>query len=213
MKSTIHLFLCFLFSQAMQGQPKYTPYNHLSFEGGYGISIPTRIVSEVSDKGFVSVSHINLGARYMFNQDWGIKGQLAFDRFSESPDLGARFFRMDAQAYYNLGRMLDLQTTTRDLLGLYAHAGLGVSFARSLYNNSLEHNGNILIGLTPQFRLSDKIALPISLTYTHTIKQHFSFDGIPFDPPTVAYRNGGHFTFSLGLIVYFGEERMHADWY
>ncbi|GGD35138.1 hypothetical protein GCM10011343_26250 [Flavobacterium orientale] len=197
----------------MLAQPRYTPYNQFSLEGGYGVSIPTRIVSEVSDKSFVSVTHIALGARYMFNQDWGVKGQLAFDRFSESADLGTSFFRMDAQAYYNLGRQLGLPYATNELMGLYAHGGLGVSFARSLFNDSREHNGNILIGLTPMFKLSDKLALPITLSYTHTIKQHFSFDGIPFDPPTVAYRNGGHYTFSVGLIIYLGEERMHADWY
>ncbi len=212
MKSIFHLLLCVLCSQAIEAQ-KNNPYNHLSIEGGYGVSIPLRIVSEISDKSFVSVSHINFGARYMFNQKWGVKGQLAFDSFAESDDFGTRFFRMDAQVYYNLGLLLELPYTTNNILGLFVHSGVGVSFARSLFNDSQEHNGNIIIGLTPQFRLTDKMALPITVTYTHNIKQHFSFDGVPFDPPTIAYRNGGYLTLSVGLVIYLGEERMHADWY
>lgn len=200
-------------SATVHAQKKFLPYNRLSLEMEYGLSVPTTIVSQVGDQRFVSPIHLGVGGRYMFNQKWGVKGNLVYDEFKESADLGTRFIRMDAQAHFNLGRDMGITYGSGERVGLYAHSGLGLTFAKSYYNDSTEHNINLLIGLSPLFRISNKFAILTDVTYNFNFRQHFSFDGIPFDPPTVEYKTGGQFTFSVGAVIYLGDEERHADWY
>jgi len=191
----------------------YKPYNRFSLEADYGISIPMMIVSDVSSDNFISPTHFAAGVRYMFNQQWGVKGQFVVDQFKEGPELGTNFFRLDAQVHYNLGRQINLVFDTYERFGLFLHSGFGASRAKSLYNNSIEHNGNFIFGITPMLRLSQKVALTGDVSYVLNIKQHFYFDGVPFDPATVKFEHGAQATFSFGLVFYLGDKRYHADWY
>ena len=207
-------FLFVFVSFTMFSQNSSKPYNQFSMEAEYGTSIPMIIVSEVSDESFIANYHFGAGIRYMFNQDWGVKGSIMFDQFKESAELGTNFIRLDAQAHYNLGKKLNIVFTTDEFMGLYVHSGFGVSFAESLYNGSREHNGNFILGVSPLFRLSDHFSLSTDISYILNIKQHFYFDGIPFDPATVKFEHGAQVTFSFGLIYYIGKkDKVHADWY
>ena len=208
-------FFCFLllflgFTGHSQG---FKPYNRFSLEAEYGSSIPMIIVSDVSEESFISNYHFGAGARFMLNEYWGVKGSFMIDQFKESAELGTNFIRLDAQAHYNLGKTLDIVYQTDQFIGLYVHSGFGVSFVESLYNGSREHNGNFIIGLSPLFRISNRLSLSTDISYVLNIKQHLNFDGIPFDPPGVKFEHGAQVTFSFGLVFYLGDESYHADWY
>ena len=188
------------------------PYNQFSTEFGYGVSIPTHEISTTTDYAFVSKAHFNFGVRYMFNQDWGIKTQLAMDQFKEADNTGTNFFRIDVQAYYNLGKALDLVVATQEQFGLFAHSGFGVAYSKSVPLEKRERVGHFIVGLSPRFRVTDMVSLSLDFSYTFNFRQHVYFDGQKVESGD-NFVSGGFFTPSLGLVLSLGSERRHADWY
>lgn len=211
MKTLLSLIMG-LVSTMMLAQTYGKPYNQFSTEFGYGVSIPTHTVSNISNDAYLSTAHFNFGVRYMFNQDWGVKTQLAMDQFKEADDTGTNFFRVDVQAYYNLGKALNLVMATREQFGLFAHSGVGVAYSKSVPLEKRERVGHFIVGLSPRYRLNDMVSLALDFSYTFNFRQHFNFDG-QYANPDKSYSSGGFFTPSLGIVIGLGSERRHADWY
>ncbi|WP_396172168.1 hypothetical protein [Flavobacterium sp.] len=191
----------------------FRSFNQFSVEAVYGMSIPVSTVSEISDDSYSSTAHFGFGVRYMFNEDWGVKGQLAIDQFrGDIEETGTDFVGVDLQAYYNLGRLLEIPLMTRERVGLLAHSGFGVGYSKSIQEDLRERVGQYMVGLTPIFGVSDVVTVTLDFTYTFNFRQHFNFDG-EFAKPDRDYTTGGFFTPSLGIVIYLGSERRHADWY
>lgn len=188
------------------------PYNQFSTEFGYGVSIPTHTISNETNGAYTSTAHFNFGIRYMFNRDWGVKSQLAMDQFKEGENTGTNFFRFDVQAYYNLGKAIDLVVSSREQFGLFAHSGFGVAYSKSVPLEKRERVGHFIVGLSPRYRVNDMVSLSLDFSYTFNFRQHFSFDG-QFAKSDRSYTSGGFFTPSLGIVIGLGSERRHADWY
>lgn len=189
-------------------------FDRLSIEGAYNISVPfSASVVSAGDGNYNSYNGFNLGIRYMFNQKWGVKAEVAYNGYHGDKNQGTDFLRLDAQAFYNLGYLLDLPRSTNDKFGLLVHSGFGVSQIKSLYANTTEHTGNFLLGVTPLFRLSDQLTLSGDISYITNFKQHDHFDGVPFDTLTGAYKVGHSINFAFGFVFYLGENKKHADWY
>lgn len=188
-------------------------YNHFSVEAAYGLSLPVSTVSKVSDDSYSSTVHFAFGARYMFNQDWGIKGQFSIDQFrGDIEETGTDFVGVDLQAYYNLGKLLDIPLATRERIGLMAHSGFGVGYSKSIQLDGRERVGQYIIGLSPRYRINDVASIMLDFTYVFNFRQHFYFDG-EFAEPDYDYTTGSYFTPSFGLIISLGDQRRHADWY
>ena len=189
-------------------------FNRFSMEGAYNISVPfTANIVSATDGNYNSYNGFNFGLRYMFNQKWGVKGEIAYNGYHGDNDKGTNFLRLDAQAFYNLGYLLALSRSSNDKLGLLVHSGFGASQIKSLYANTTEHTGNFLLGVTPLYRISNQIALSGDISYIINFKQHDHFDGVPFQPVGVTYEMGQSINFAFGLVVYLGEKKKHADWY
>lgn len=214
MKKILLIITIILFSSEGFAQAAEDNYNKITLEMSYGLSIPfgASKVSASPDPGsFVSFSNINLGARYMFNVDWGVKGELGIVDYHGN-GIGTNMFRMNAQAYYNLGRLTGLLSSTNEKVGLLAHSGFGVTWSKSLYNNEREHMGNYIIGLSPIFKLNKQFTLSSDFSYAANFKQHFHFDGVPFNPAGVEYKTGNQFAITVGLIYHLGNKDLNADW-
>ena len=187
-------------------------YNQFSAEAAYGMSLPVSTVSLVSDDSYSSTTHFGFGVRYMFNKDWGIKGQFAIDQFKGDIDeTGTYFVGVNLQAYYNLGRLLEIPLMTRERFGLLTHSGFGLGYSKSIQLDIREWVGQYMIGLTPIIRASDVVSVMLDFTYTFNFRQHFNFDG-EFAEPDKDFTTGSFFTPSLGVVIYLGSERGHADW-
>lgn len=190
-------------------------FNQFSIEGAYNISVPytTTDFKEQSNGSFTSFDGFNFGLRYMFNEDWGIKGAFASNNYHGENNLGTNFSRLDVQAVYNLGKFISLPYSTNDRLGLLVHSGFGLSKSESLVKGTTENIGNYIIGVTPIFSVSNRIALTMDMSYVANFKQQFNYDGNYFSNNKAIYKFGYNLNYSIGLVFYIGQKERHADWY
>lgn len=162
--------------------------------------------------GFYSAE---VGARYMMNAYFGFDLNLGFDKFSNnstSPDFTSSMGRLNFQGNLNLGNMMNFyQWTNR--LGVIAHVGVGLANHDSTgfsFFYGKDRLGQLMIGLTPQIKLTNKLALDLDVQYMATTRSHHTvdyvtkLDGYSFDM--------GTFTYTLGISYYLGGFEQHADW-
>ncbi len=182
------------------------------FAPGYFTSDPLKYFN------FSDINHFDIGARYMFSNYFGLKLDFAYDNISNQSKNGSLpfdndQFRIGLQGVANIGRILKFESFT-SRLGLLGHAGIQVS--RFIVNDIPgikldEDNGGVMIGLTPQFRITNSIVLTGDFTIINNVRQHLSWDG-----DYSAQDNnlsGLMYNTSLGLTFDLSNKEKHADWY
>lgn len=202
-----------------------TEYNKWSIELNVGQNKPNKpfapgYFSSDPDKyfNFGEVNHYDLGARYMFNPNFGAKLDFAYDSMeNQSGTTSLPFettqYRIGLQGVANLGRIMRFETFT-SRFGLLAHGGIQVSrleVGAGINDNLKEDNGGVILGLTPQFRISNRIVLTGDFSYLGNFRQHLNWDGSYSDADNNL--SGSMVTTSLGLTFYLGKNKVHADWY
>ena len=150
----------------------------------------------------------------MFSEKFGVRVEYVNDRFIDNSDIfsGTYFNRFGAQLVYNLGKDLDLLYITNEQFGLLTHAGVGYTRSTIKRLQITEQIGSAVIGITPQYKLSDRSSLFLDFSSVFNFKQHYRFDGSLISPdfvPTV----GNHYNITFGIMFYIGEGRLHNDWY
>ncbi|RTY93714.1 OmpA family protein [Flavobacterium sp. GT3R68] len=191
-------------------------YNQWSIDINGGISKPTQPFTPDHFSDNTNLFHADLGARYMFNNKFGLKLDFGYDQFSAgdgSMEFDGQYFRTNIQGVANLGRIFNFEDWTKRV-NLQVHAGPGYSF---MTNDAFEGNDNManfLVGLTGQIKLSERVAFNADFTMVNNISQSYTFDGAEnaalgedrgFD--------GTIFNASIGLSIYLGKNTTHADWY
>jgi OOP family OmpA-OmpF porin len=187
-------------------------FNSFSIETAYGYVSPSNLVTSPNQQAdYASFNHFDLGVRYMIDSKFGVKVNYARDCFSHEAT-GLTYNTISASAVYNVGSLFNLTYSTNERLGLLAHLGAGFTFAKPESIDETERIGTARLGLTPQFRISDRIGLYADVSYAIRFKQHYGFDGVLLSPE---YKDseGKTTTFSLGLMFYIGDKAKHADWY
>lgn len=188
------------------------------FATGYFSSDPSKYFN------FGDVNHYDLGLRYMFNPNFGAKLDFAYDTMKNqegaetqagvaSLPFETRQHRIGLQGVANLGRIMKFETFT-SRFGILAHAGIQVSRLQSrmgINEGVDEDNGGLILGLTPQFRITNRIVLTGDFTYLGNFRQHFNWDGSYSDADNNLA--GSMLNTSLGLTFYLGKNDVHADWY
>lgn len=155
---------------------------------------------------------IDLGARYMFNNKFGLKADFGYNSFqgkNNSIDFDTKYYRADIQAVANLGRIMNFETWT-NTLGLLGHAGFGLAQLEDQNSALKDRMGNFMAGVTGQIKLSNRIALTGDFTTIINASQNAAFDAAS----TVSSRgfSGILFNGTVGLTVYLGKNAKHADW-
>lgn len=182
------------------------------FAPGYFSSDPTKYFN------FNGVEHFDAGVRYMFNTYFGAKLDFGYDILQNQSGTASlpfetKQYRVGLQGVVNAGRLLKFETFT-NRFGLLAHGGLQVSqLAPQMGVNKgvTEDNGGLIIGLTPQFRLSNRFVITADFSYLSNVRQHLNWDGST--SLTSNNLSGSLFNSSLGITVYLGKQDRHADWY
>ena len=187
-------------------------YNKWSIELNGGVNKYQRPATGGFYTSTPSPWNADFGVRYMFNNKFGLKldaGYYSFTGKDESMDFDTHLYRTDLQLVANVGRVLSFETWT-NRLGLLAHGGFGYAQLKSDNHDFTDKMGNFMIGLTPQLRLSDRVALTGDFTTLLTFSQDRSFDGAT--ATTGRGFQGILFQGSIGLTVYLGGKEKHADW-
>ncbi len=167
---------------------------------------------------FDIANHYDLGVRYMLSPKFGLKLDFANDKFKNQSGSGSFSFnvqqyRIGFQGIANVGKILEFQSFTNKI-GLIGHAGFQVSRLTpkmGFNKNVSEDNGGIIVGLTPQFKISKSLAIMADFSAINNVRQHYNWDGSLSD--TSNNLSGLVFTTSLGITLYMGSNENHADWY
>ncbi len=209
------LFILNLFSQK-------TANNKWSADLNIGSTNPFSNLSKNYYANYVGFLHADLGARYMFLEKVGMKLDFGFDRFQndnfgiykESLPFNSINYRTNLQGILNIGKILHYRDWT-SRIGLIAHGGFGVSILKgdsstvSAVKSKLTDNSfNVIAGISPQIKLSNKIALNLDLSFISNINQNYNFD---FKNKSYN-RYGMIVNVSAGMHYYIGKHKTHYDW-
>ncbi|MEN9337285.1 MAG: hypothetical protein RLZZ500_2272 [Bacteroidota bacterium] len=205
------LFVLLLVSSLSFAQYRF---NQFSLEAGAGYVLAGNHYNDTYDSNFSGFRHVDLGVRYMINENYGVRLTYANDRFLQSngSKVGISYNKIGVDGIYNLGRLIDLAYNSNENVGLLGHVGLGYTKASPLSGEKTERIGNISFGLTPQFKIGENTVFYTDLSANMNMKQHYGFDGGLNYGGDKTFM-GSHYNLTFGLMIYLGQNRYHADWY
>ncbi|MBW3466424.1 OmpA family protein [Arthrospiribacter ruber] len=226
MKNFLLAVLCLVsVSFGVQAQEDY---NRWSLEVNGGFNKPMAPLTPGFLSPTLNLGHVGFGARYMFNEKFGLMGDAGFGRFREargnSPEFVTDYARFNAQGILNLGRLFEFESFTQRL-GLLFHAGPGIGWFTNDDRPTLDFNRDYLYhisgGFTGQVKLNERFALLGDISVHFNGRQRYTFDGRSFiipplaepDDIRLAHTTGTWWTGTLGLAYYLGKADTHADWY
>jgi OOP family OmpA-OmpF porin len=170
----------------------------------------------------LNLGHVDFGARYMFNEKFGLKLDYGFGSFKEAEgeaSFNTKYYRLNLQGVANIGRIMNFESFSRSF-GLLLHGGAGIGNVNpeeNLYNDFTDDVYNFIFGITPQIKLSNNIALVGDISTILNGRQTVSFDGASVIRPSQDNgfygANGTWWTGTLGLQFYLGSSEQHADWF
>ena len=77
--------------------------------------------------------------------------------------------------------------------------------------NLTEYNGGLIFGVTPQYRITKRLALQLDVTTVFNYRQHFNWDGSYADDQENL--SGRTANLNLGLSFCLDKNTMHGDWF
>lgn len=203
-----------------QAQHQQADYNRWSLELQTGFQNAVRPYAKGYYSNTANFSNVNLGIRFMTNPVFGLKFDCAysaikndaFGRSKNSLPFHTNYLRSSIQGVVNLHQAWNFQTWTQRL-GLQFHGGLGYS---TLWNDSLKpfqtgrNMVNFIAGLSPLYKVNERLTLKIDAAFIHHIYQEYTFDLTQ----THFERGFDGFmaTFTVGAHINLGKQARHADW-
>ena len=217
----------FILSSLMAGALALTAnaqeFNKWSLEATGGFNKPMAPLTGGYLSPSLNLGHVDFGVRYMFNEKFGLKLDYGLGTFKEvdgeSPSFETKYNRFDLQGVANIGRIMNFESFTRTF-GLLFHGGAGIGLVNpeeNTFNDFDDNVYNFIFGITPQVKLSDKVALVADISTILNGRQTVSFDGATSLQPDISNgyygANGTWWTGTIGLNFYLGKAEQHADWY
>lgn len=172
------------------------------------------------------INNFDLGLRYMFTPKFGLKANLAYgtytDKGNSSLPYETEHFNFALQGVVNAAKVLDFGSETRIGLLLYGgvHLGSLTSKTDNVYNPTLgmvvpnsnldntEYHGGFVAGITPQLRVTQKLALFADVSVYYNYRQHMNWDGSRNTSDLL----GKNTNLSVGLSYSLGKDKIHGDW-
>jgi OOP family OmpA-OmpF porin len=171
----------------------------------------------------LDVNSYSIGARHMFNQKFGVKLALNSEFLRPVPNNSSKEFLMQqygfsAEGVINVFQLVNLQDYF-GRFGLLLHSGIKFDHMVSKTPNivgddqnfdEFANNLGIVYGITPQFKINNKLAIKFDFYIQNNYHQKLNYDGSSVsrnDNLTGQLING-----SLGLNYTIGKGNSHADW-
>lgn len=202
------------------------------YSDGYFSSKPNSFFGQWEPNSF------SIGARYLMGEVFSVKGSIGYDRFrnynniSQSTGLPSkpfelRQFNLQVQGVANLAKLFNVHKEL-NRFGFLVHGGIQVASMTSktenipegtpgypdgeVHNyNVTEYNGGIMFGVTPQYRITKKLAIQLDVTTVFNYRQHFNWDGKYADDQENL--SGKTANLNLGLSYSLDRKTMHGDWH
>ncbi len=170
-----------------------------------------------------SFTHYEANYRYMFNNRVGLKFDVGFDNFQfKDAHPSTKALRFSIQPTFNLTDLLHMNDFSQRL-GLQLHVGGGyatmwnktqLSGPAELFNaqeGSVDEMLQGIVGLTPQFKVSDKLSINADVSFMGNIRQNNGFD-FEATPVQGGGFSGYYASATIGFNYYLGKAKTHADW-
>jgi OOP family OmpA-OmpF porin len=203
------LFLCL----TIQGSAQ--EYNHWSLDFGAGVH---RIVSPLSE-GYKSdlfgLGQANFGVRYMLNEKFGIRVGVGYNEFQESENslpFRANYYRANIEGVVNIGNIFKFSSWTKRFNFLF-HSGVGYSNLKTITpvdTGNGEDLFNIMIGFTPQYKLSNRISLFLDVSTIMHDSQDNTYNGAKNNLNSEKISTS-LFNTSIGVNISLGKDKENAD--
>ena len=215
MKKRILISFLFITSLVVaQEEFEQQDYNRWSFELATGFQKPGAPAESGYFTATPSFGQYSVGARYMMNNRFGLKADVGYNMFENadnSKPFKSNYLRASLQGVFNLGSILKFETWT-NTIGLLGHTGVGYSvlMPKEPVDHGKDQMLHGIIGVTPQFKLTEWMALTTDLSILTHIRQDDTWDGVG---KNVNKGLGGTLVnLSAGLTFYLGQNEQHADW-
>ena len=220
-----------IFSQTDESsdEQQSSGFNRWTIEANAGQSVGLHPYTEgysSSEPGKVfnfDFNNFGLGARYMISPKFGIKADVNYDLFKNAEDskkFEVEQYRVGLQGVINASRLLGIEENLRRF-GLLIHGGanfimlspkLDTGYDNGLYSNAglTEKKFGIMIGVSPQFRVTNKMAINLDLTSINNYRQHLAWDGHFADSSNNLFGQMINLTFGINYSL--GPNEVHGDW-
>lgn len=188
-------------------------FNRFSVELTAGIHVPMTPSNGISRSKYIAFKQFQLAGRYMFSDKFGLKAHYAYNGFADpdNSENGLSFNRIGLEGVANIGKLLNVDYSIREKIGLLIHTGFGMTSSKASPENKIENTGNFLIGLTGEIKLNDDFSLLGDMTYVANFNQKYAYNGVPL--PNNKPQSGSFVNVSIGIMYSLGNKRTHADWY
>ncbi len=189
-------------------------FNKWSLELNGGVNKPSAPFAPGYFAATPSFFNVDFGARYMFNNKFGVKFDVAYYKLQDnesSMPFNTKYYRADIQGVANIGRIMNFETWTKRI-GALIHLGGGYMQFRSDNLDYTDRGGNFIVGITGQYKLAKRVVLTGDFTSVTNVSQDKTFDGTSGTGQLRGF-SGGIFSGTIGLTVYLGSHDEHADWY
>jgi OOP family OmpA-OmpF porin len=187
------------------------------YANGYYSSNPEKFFGRLQANSF------GIAGRYMISPKFGVKADLNYEEFNNQKGSGSLDFKMvqyrlGFQGVVNAIRLFNIEEAA-GRFGLLLHGGLQLSRMTSKTKNIVaadqnynltEYNGGLVVGFSPQFRITNSIAVFGDFSVLNNYRQHFNWDGSYSD--NTNNLSGQMVVTSLGISYSFGNEKIHGDW-
>lgn len=193
------------------GQVTAPTFNRMSIDFNLGLNNAVKPFAKGYGSGY-KLSAFDLGLRYMPNATFGVGGSIAFDRYSASSNslpFKSSAFTARLQGYLSLGNAMNFYEFAPKF-SLLAHGGFGLGLLRSTSFQGGDTYLQFIIGLTPQFKITNKLAVNLDLSHFGNSGQSRSFDGNGGNPEVGL--SATVWTAKVGISYYLGKYDEHADW-
>jgi OOP family OmpA-OmpF porin len=191
--------------------------NSWSIDACFGGTNPVKPYTTGYWSNTVSFFHGSMGARYMFNNKFGIKIDGGYDRVTNdivgnngnSLPFKSHYYRTSLQGVLDLGRVFTFENFS-EKTSLLFHAGLGSSWLTSKVGGKRDRMVNFLFGFTPQYKINKRMAINVDATFIWHIYQQYTFDMYS----SVSKRGFDGFiaNATVGVNYYLGKHPEHHDW-
>lgn len=168
-------------------------------------------------------THYELNARRMFNNRVGLKFDAGFDHFNfKDGHPATNALRFSIQPTINLTDILHMNDYS-SRWGMLLHFGGGYA---AMWNKTLATGPKLLfqagdgsvdemlqgiIGLTPQFKVNERLSINGDISFMGNIRQSRGFD-FEATPIQGGGFSGYYASATIGISYYIGKAKTHADW-
>ncbi len=156
----------------------------LTMDLGVGINKPSNNFASLYQAKPVNGLTVDAGLRYMFFKKLGAKVDVGFNRYAsddKSIDFKANFTRVNLQLYYNIwDHLYNFQIRLPKRLGLFVHAGAGMSFIKPLsqpFTNNNSSNFNYMGGFAIHYGITDRVAVFVDASNIYNLGQKTTYEG------------------------------------